>query len=165
MRLHDANARSAPAEWQAAEPLDPAAWIPLTELALEGFGRGDTLDIRAKNLRHALTDQVLLDDIGRACVPRSVARQMFAERAQAEIDKQGREAAARAEYAANDSAVQVRARVRALQAKETTGNALADMKRDDIENSWDRAAQARDELTASQRTGRLQHHPIREQEQ
>jgi hypothetical protein len=80
------DTRSAPAEWQAAEPLDPAAWIPLTELALEGFGYADTLEGRVANLRRDLAEEVLLlDDIGRACVPRRVARDMFAERAQKQL--------------------------------------------------------------------------------
>lgn len=42
---------------------------------------------------------------------------------------------------------------------------LSDMKAADIEESWERAANTRDEITASQHTGRLQYHPIRNEDQ
>jgi len=147
------------ADWRPAEPLDPAAWIPLTELALEGFGHSDTIDGRAHNLRHDLAAEILLDDIGRACVPRGVAREMFAERNQKQRDEQVRASAARAEAVANDPTKQLRARVRALQARETTGDPLADMKREDIEADWERAAQRRDEVIS----GQLVYHPVRQE--
>lgn len=150
------------AEFQAAEPLDPAAWIPLSELALEGFGHADTVDVRIRNLRHDLSEDLLLDDIGRACVPRSVARQMFADRAQAVRDADAQRAAERAEAKARGNPL--RDRIRALQARETLGDPLADMKQDEIAGDWEKAAAKRAEMTQSEQTGRLQYHPIREQE-
>lgn len=144
--------------WQTAEPLDPASWIPLSELALEGLGNGTTIEQRSAHLARELADDLLHDDIGRACVPRSVARELFALRA----EKQRRQAdrSARARTGIADGATQIRERVRALQSRESLGDPLADMKRTDIESSWDRAAQHRDELAASERTGHLQYHPI-----
>lgn len=82
----------APRSWQASEPLDPAAWVPLSSLAVEGFGASridDTIEARTRRLARQLAAEVLLDDIGRACVPRAVAREMFAERA--ERDQRQRE--------------------------------------------------------------------------
>lgn len=156
---------SAPADmWQTTEPLDPAAWVPLTTLALEGFGYADNFDHRLANLRGDLADDILLDDIGRACVPRSVARRMFTDRAHKLAEERDRDAARRAEADANNPAKEVRARVRALQQQQTTGDALADMKRDEFEAGWERAAALRDEAAASDRTGRLQYHPISERE-
>ncbi|OBF42572.1 hypothetical protein A5719_03335 [Mycolicibacterium peregrinum] len=147
--------------WQTTEPLDPAAWIPLSELALEGLGTGTTIEQRSAHLARELSNDLLHDDIGRACVPRSVARELFAVRA----EKQQREAARRANVTVDDTAAQTRERVRALQSREALGDPIADMKRADIESSWDRAAQHRDELATSDRTGNLPYHPIKTREQ
>lgn len=154
--------RNAPAEWQAATALDPAAWIPLSELALEGFGYANTVDDRVRNLRHDLADEVLLDDIGRACVPRSVARQLFTDRAQKQHDEQARAAAARAEAKAKGHPL--RDRVRALQQRETLGDPLADMKQDEYESDWEKAAAKRAEIAANDQTGTITYHPIRQEQ-
>jgi hypothetical protein len=155
--------RRAPADprrWQSAEPLDPASWIPVTELALEGFGRSDNFEARVTTLRHELSDEIIHDDLGRACVPRSVARVMFEERAQKQAQQQAHEAHRRAELAAQGNPL--RDRVRALQQRQTLGDPLADMKRTEFEDGWERAAAQRDEVANSERSGRLQYHPIRE---
>ena len=73
-------------EWQADSVLDPAAWVSLAELAVEGFGSAENLETRVRNLRRDLAGDILLDDIGRACVPRSVARRLFADRAECQHD-------------------------------------------------------------------------------
>ena len=142
--------------WQSAEPFDPASWVAVSELALEGFGRSDTFDGRVANLRHELRRALLLDDLGRACVPRSTARAMFEERATRQAQAHAREEAHQAELAAQGNPL--RDRVRAIQQRGTTGNPLADMKRGDFETGWDRAAVQRDELAA----GRTVYHKLNE---
>ena len=62
-----------------AEALDPSYWVPVSQLALEGFGPGGTFDERFANLRVELADDIILDDVGRSCVARSVARDFFAK--------------------------------------------------------------------------------------
>ncbi|MCV7214707.1 hypothetical protein H7J51_05335 [Mycobacterium crocinum] len=153
------------AEYHSAEPLDPAAWIPLTELALEGFGHADTIDARVANLRHELADEILFDDIGRACVARSVAREMFADRAQKQRDAADREATRRAERKANDPVASMRRRIQALQARGTTGDPLLDVKGGELEEDWARAAHTRDEMNREMNSGALIYHPIRERNQ
>ncbi len=148
-----------PRQWQADAPLDPAAWIPLVELALEGFGYADTLDARLRNLRHDLAEEILLDDIGRACVARSVARQMFANRAQKQLDEHAQRAAEKAAAAAAGNPL--RERVRALQRRETLGDPLADMKHDEFNQSWDRVAAQRDEINS----GALVYHSVRDEQE
>jgi len=67
---------------------DPADLVPLAELAAEGFGHGspyvktpkDAIDV----LAHQLDGAVTLDDLGRRCVTRDTARQLFTDRAEAE---------------------------------------------------------------------------------
>ena len=72
-----------------SEPVEPpAGLVTLAELAAEGFGwggqfirtPGDAVDALARRLA-AL---VVLDDLGRRCVSRAVARDLFAARAAAE---------------------------------------------------------------------------------
>jgi len=153
-----------PAEWQSAEPLDPAAWIPLSALALEGFGYADALDTRVRNLCRDLAEEILLDDIGRACVPRSVARQMFADRAQQQLDAQARDRVRQEKLAAATQPLHdhVRALQRLHLGRESSGSALGDMMRDEFERNWDDAADKRDEINS----GGLVYHPIAgEQEQ
>ncbi|WP_078353595.1 MULTISPECIES: hypothetical protein [Mycobacteroides] len=79
--------------WQADEPLDPSVWLPLTHLALEGFGSGNTIEQRVANLARELSEDLVVDDIGRQCVPRSVARELFAlreEKARREAERRGK---------------------------------------------------------------------------
>ena len=172
MPFNETKTVSAPAEWQSTEPLDPAAWIPIVELALEGFGGtgGSTLEQRTASLRRELADEILLDDIGRPCVARSIARIMFSERAswlaQKQEQQQAREAREKETHAATAKQQQqqaLRDRVRALAERGTLGDPLADMKRGDFEDAWDRAAAKRDELATSDATGHLQYHPISEE--
>jgi len=67
---------------------DPADLVTLAELAAEGFGWDgpfvaspkDAVDVLAAQLG----DEVTVDDIGRRCVSRDVARRLLAERAAAE---------------------------------------------------------------------------------
>lgn len=167
MHLSGTKTAAAQAEWQSVEPLDPAAWIPVVHLALEGFGGlgGSTLEQRAASLRRELAEEILLDDIGRACVPRGVARVMYEERARWEAGKEEQRLAreAREKEALADSAKKqqtLRNRVRALAERETLGDPLTDMKRADIEQDWERAANTRDEIAA----GGLIYHPINEKE-
>lgn len=91
-------------DWQSTGPLDPARWIACSALAAEGFGRprygADTLEARIANLCRDLADHIMLDDIGRAHIPRSIAREMFTDRAQRQADAKARDAAHRAELAA-----------------------------------------------------------------
>jgi hypothetical protein len=91
-------------EFHSAEPLDRSEWIPLSDLAAEGFGRppfgGDSPEDRIANLRRELAEHILLDDIGRAHVPRRVARELFAERAQKQAEAAAREKTRAAEMAA-----------------------------------------------------------------
>jgi hypothetical protein len=88
---------------------DPAELVPLAELAVEGFGYGGPYVVTPKDaadvLARDLGDEVTLDDIGRRCVSREVARRLFTERA--ETERRQREAQQRheeelAEQAANN---------------------------------------------------------------
>jgi hypothetical protein len=92
------------------ETVDPVVdLIPLAELAAEGFGYGspyivtpqDAVDVLARQL----ADQVIVDDVGRRCVTREVARGMFTERAGGE--RRRREADARNAAQAASFAAQV----------------------------------------------------------
>jgi hypothetical protein len=81
----------------AAEPafvdgagVDPTDLVLLSELAAEGFGHDGGAYVRTPRnavdaLAAQLDGQVVLDDIGRRCVTREVARRLFADRAAAEV--------------------------------------------------------------------------------
>lgn len=149
--------------WQAAEPLDPAAWIPITALALEGLGKGTSIEQRTTHLTHNLADDILADDIGRLCVPRSVARELFALRNENLQRTREQARATSTELAAESQRTRQRVRAIAEQQRhqEPTGDPLADLKREDYEADWDNAANLRNELTRSDATGNLEYHPIR----
>ena len=96
-----------PAE-TVAEVVDPTgSLVTLVELAAEGFGDGPyvtTLKDAADVLAARLGDRVTLDDLGRRCVSREVARGLFSEREeqalrwrelQARLDAEAAEEAAR----------------------------------------------------------------------
>jgi hypothetical protein len=96
-----------PAE-TVAEVVDPTGrLVTLVELAAEGFGDGPyvtTLKDAADVLAARLGDRVTLDDLGRRCVSREVARGLFSEREeqalrwrelQARLDAEAAEEAAR----------------------------------------------------------------------
>ena len=131
--------------------------VPLSVLALEGFG-GGSIDHLAKILGD---DMVLLDDLGRRCCTRETARALFttrAEKREAEIE---RNRLARENRAPNP----IRERVRAIQDSqdgiEPTGDALSDIKTADTEKNWERAAAIRDEMNS----GRMVYRRIRDDEQ
>jgi hypothetical protein len=109
-------------EFQSAEPLDPAQWIPLSHLAIEGFGASlgpDSVADRIETLRREFADEALVDDIGRCCVPRRLARELFAERARQQAEAAAREAARAAELAATpDPMAEVRALVEAINSRD-----------------------------------------------
>jgi hypothetical protein len=69
-------------------PVDPVDMVPLSALVVEGFGWGglvaSPLDAIAV-LAGQLEGEVVLDDLGRRCVSREVARGLFAARAEAEV--------------------------------------------------------------------------------
>jgi hypothetical protein len=71
-----------------ATPVDPAELVPLAELAAEGFGYGSPFVTTPRDAVDALAaelgGQATLDNIGRQCVTRDVARRLFTERADAE---------------------------------------------------------------------------------
>jgi hypothetical protein len=90
-------------------PIDPTELVPLAQLCVEGFGYSHPLVVTPRDAVDALAAQldgeVVLDDLGRRCVSREVARRLFAERAEAE--RRQREAHERreaelAEQAANN---------------------------------------------------------------
>jgi hypothetical protein len=90
-------------------PIDPAELVPLAALASEGFGYGHPLVVTPRDALDALAAQldgeVVLDDLGRRCVSREVARRLFTERAEAERrqrEAQQRREAELAEQAANN---------------------------------------------------------------
>jgi antitoxin component of MazEF toxin-antitoxin module len=69
--------------------IDPAELIPLAQLAAEGFGYDNPALVRTPRdavdvLAAQFGDEVTVDDIGRRCVTRDVARRLLAERAAAE---------------------------------------------------------------------------------
>jgi hypothetical protein len=75
-----------------ANPTDPTELVPLAALASEGFGYGHPLVVTPRDALDALAAQldgeVVLDDLGRRCVSREVARRLFTERAEAERRQQ-----------------------------------------------------------------------------
>lgn len=145
-----------------ADPWHPANLITLSTLAAEGLGNGDI-----DTLAQQLGDNVIIDDIGIRCTTRATARVLITERAAAQAQHRAREDARTRELAritAERSQI-VRDRVRALQQRDSTGDPLADMKRTDIEDNWERAAAQREELARSERTGRLPYHPIRDNQE
>lgn len=149
---------AAPREWRADSPLDPAAWVSLADLALHGFGHAETIDQRIRNLTGDLADEVIFDDIGRPTVARSVARQMFSERAQKRLEEQARDRAHQERLA--QATQPLHDHVRALQRqqleRESSGSALGDMMRGEFERHWDNAAAKRDEINS----GGLVYHSI-----
>jgi hypothetical protein len=68
--------------------IDPADLVPLAELAAEGLGYGSPYVTTPREAIDALAvhlgDRVILDDLGRRCIGRDMARELFAERAEAE---------------------------------------------------------------------------------
>lgn len=95
---------------------DPANWIPLTALAIEGFGRGTTVEDRTAHLAAQLADRLVFDDLGRRCVARSVARELFTRQAEQAGRLRERRAANRAELRAETN--RLRERIRAIRAKQ-----------------------------------------------
>ncbi|NTY58673.1 hypothetical protein [Mycolicibacterium sphagni] len=89
--------------------LDLDRLVPLGALVAEGLGTS------VDQLADRIGDSVFLDDVGLRCVTRETARSLFAERAAAVAEARAREAARRAEAAANDPVKQIRARVQAKQ--------------------------------------------------
>jgi hypothetical protein len=88
---------------------DPTELVPLAQLCAEGFGYGHPLVVTPRDAVDALAAQldgeVVLDDLGRRCVSRQVARRLFTERAEAERrqrEAQQRREAELAEQAANN---------------------------------------------------------------
>jgi hypothetical protein len=80
--------------------------VTLAELVAEGFGEtGYSFCDPLAELEERLADVVELDDIGRRCVPRPVARRMFAERAEAEAETRRRGAERRRMFAARSRPV------------------------------------------------------------
>jgi hypothetical protein len=64
---------------------DPTNLVPLAELAAEGFGYDGGPSVRTPRdavdaLAAQLDGEVVLDDLGRRCVSRAVARGLFSER-------------------------------------------------------------------------------------
>lgn len=74
--------------------------VTLAELVAEGFGQSMFAPPSIDYLAGQLGDAVVLDDIGRRCVTRETARQLFTERAQ----QQAAKAAAAAERKAHAQA-------------------------------------------------------------
>ena len=90
-------------------PVEVAELVSLAELCGEGFGYDGGPYVRTPRdavdaLAARLNGEVMLDDIGRRCVSRKVARRLFADRAAAEV--RWREAQERqdAGYAAREAA-------------------------------------------------------------
>ena len=131
--------------WRVDEPLDPAAWIPLSALALEGLGKGGTVEQRAKHLARTLADEVLVDDIGRPCLPRSVARELFAVRA--ERDEHTDNLRRQNRVTSSEPAAELRRRVRAIQDRQ--------LHRDLGLDTTDLSAGALAELTADDHDERI----------
>lgn len=103
------------AEWaDLADKVRAEGLVPLAHLVIEGLA--DTID----RLADRLAGQVVLDDIGRRCVPREVARELFADRDRWKAEAEARARAGWAEREAESE--QMRARLRAIQqAQEAAG--------------------------------------------
>jgi hypothetical protein len=73
--------------------------VPLALLAAEGFGWGPYAKVprdAVKVLARQLAAEVAVDDVGRLCVPREVARRLLSERDAAEAQQSERAEQARA---------------------------------------------------------------------
>ena len=72
---------------EAVAAVEPDALTPLSELAVEGFGWGGYVTTTQDAIAALAAElvgkgiEILLDDLGRRCVSRDTARQLFAERA------------------------------------------------------------------------------------
>ncbi len=144
------------ADWRSAESLPTSEWLPLSALAVHGFGRGfdgrETIEQRIENLHRELSEDVLLDDVGIPHVRRSLARELFAERGQKQAAAQAREAARAAELAAKPNSMdQVRALIKAIDARDellrTAGCSIPTM------SAYERAAA--DDQATRERKGRF----------
>jgi hypothetical protein len=96
---------------EVTETVDPAELVALGELSAEGFGWG-SVHVRTPSdaiaeLAHRLDGEVVLDDLGRRCVSREVARRLLTERAESEARQR-----AAAERQATEHAEQWRAQRR-----------------------------------------------------
>lgn len=74
--------------------------VTLAELVAEGFGQSMFGPPSIDHLAGQLGDAVVLDDIGRRCVTRDTARQLFTERAHQQATKAAEAAEQRARAAA-----------------------------------------------------------------
>lgn len=109
------NGSADPKTWQADGPLDTCRWIPLSVLAIEGFGTGlidNSFDRRYDRLRYELRAEILCDDVGIPHIPRALAATMIRERAQALAEQKARIEAQQARFDAEHAAD--RARVLAM---------------------------------------------------
>ena len=148
-----------------ADPADPAGLVTLAELVIEGFGWDNAFTTTSREavavLARELGDEVVTDDIGRRCVPRVVARRLFAERA--EVERRRQEARERHEAKTAELAAKNRPR----------GGVPADRTPDGVfpaaamlQAAKDAAPRRRTPLEeALDNDGSLTYHPIRDEEQ
>jgi hypothetical protein len=132
---------------------DRPVLVPLSLLAPE-------LSTDVAALAHQLGAEVIHDDVGIRCVTPSTARQLIAQRDAAEV---ARKAAFAADYAASSSWLPaMRAQLLRRIGRERSGNAMADLLASDIQARWDKTAADRNEMLASERSGRLNYHRLDE---
>ena len=104
-------------------------------MAIDGLGmtRGsltaDMLGERVEVLQKALGEHVKFDDMGRAHVPRGVARELYVDRERRRADHVARQKVRRADRASKGDPVdKIRARLSTRRAQQpNSGNALADL--------------------------------------
>jgi hypothetical protein len=136
--------------------------VTLAELAAEGFGWDspcirtpkDAVDVLARQL----DDHLVVDDLGRRCVTRQVARELFTERTTAE--QRQREVAAAAHRHAAELDEQFRAQLRGgIPASEVPdGVTVVDLR---MQAGKDAQPKRRSVLQEALGGGGLVYHPIR----
>jgi hypothetical protein len=141
--------------------VDPADLVPLGELAVEGFGWGgfvaspfDAIAVLAGQLG----EEVVLDDLGRRCVSRQVARRLFTERAEAEAKRQEMQERIDAEYLERAAANPVWAGITADQVPAGVTAAEAMMMAGALEDAQPRRQSVLEHALAND--GEIEFHPI-----
>jgi hypothetical protein len=149
-------------------PIDPAELVPLAQLSVEGFGYGHPLVVTPRDALDALAAQldgeVVLDDLGRRCVSREVARRLFSERAEAE--RRQREAHQRREEELAELAEQNRPGGGIAIPEGLEGvDAVTVLMQHDIEAKAERKGARQRSTLDEMFTGVMEYHPISDREE
>ena len=155
---------------EAAEDvvLEPVDLVSLGELCAEGFGYDPPRITAPRDVIAAVARQldgeVLLDDLGRQCVPRDTARRLLAERAEAERRWREEQERHEAELAQLDAANRPLAGIPIPEGMEGA-DAVTVMRQRDIEAATERKGALQRATLDEMFSGGLAYHPIADREE